>query len=589
MKKFFTLAAVIATATVSFAQMHSNMNFIGNAEFYLPSMQAQTQTAIVKDTVKVHMGSDTQTITVPDMVYASMNMTIKSFDIAGLTYTMTGSYQTGDMAFTWSTSDYSTTTTGTDGQEKAVKVTSMSAKYTHTTGELTLSVDFTYGSMPFPLHYEATGYYTTANAWNLVGRGTQGNPYKIYEAADIQAMAANITKDNKGTGEYFKMMNDINFGGTAAAPVQMPAIGKAGAEAIARVNWGFNGTFDGDNHSISGIYHTINTNSTEGKWNALFASVDTLGAISNITFTKDNYVSTYWYAGAIASVCAGSIDNCTNYADITTANGFVTGICGMVIKGSGTIKNCTNYGNLKGMTYACGITGGSQWASTITSFNYVIENCKNYGSMTTTNGVGAAGIAGTFGGDIKNCENYGDINDQDGTAKSRQYTAGIVSCPTYTTLIEGCTNNGSVKGVTKVGGIAGHFMKGDDSNVTISNCVNNGAVNATNDNAGGIVGNTGRVNGIITITNCTNNGEVTADKTETLIGNLRGNAAIVQGEGNTIAAGLKALYLDDANITAISGVNASVLKTVNGTYVKNGQLVIVKGGKQYTTAGVEIK
>ena len=41
--------------------------------------------------------------------------------------------------------------------------------------------------------------------------------------------------------------------------------------------------------------------------------------------------------------------------------------------------------------------------------------------------------------------------------------------------------------------------------------------------------------------------------------------------------------------TAIEGVETEGESIADGKYIENGQIVIVKGGKKYTVAGVEIK
>lgn len=84
---------------------------------------------------------------------------------------------------------------------------------------------------------------------------------------------------------------------------------------------------------------------------------------------------------------------------------------------------------------------------------------------------------------------------------------------------------------------------------------------------------------------CTNNGEVTSTGTSEFIGNLRGNTTIALGDGNVIGSGLKVLPLDPAP-TGISDVNVN--KTVNGVFLRNGKIVIVKNNKEYTVGGVQM-
>ena len=428
---------------------------------------------------------------------------------------------------------------------------------------------------------------TVTNAWGLKGTGTEADPYLVSTAADFKAMAEKCNAKHKGTGEYFKMTNDIDFGGSADNPVQLPAIGKDGNAKIANIAYGFDGSFDGDGHTISGIYHTESDNNAKGKYNGLFGCIDKNGVVKDIIFSKNNYITGYNYVGSIVSLNMGIIENCTNYADITATGFAAGGICGFMVNGCGTIKDCENYGNVKAMTYASGICGGSQSGKSITTYNYLIENCTNSGNLSTTNGVGSAGIAGSYSGAVKNCTNSGNADDTKGTAKSRLYTAGIVSCASFAVDIDGCTNSGSINGVKNVGGIVGNVMKGDEVTTTIKNCTNNGTVSGQDLYVAGIVGNSARAEGLVSVESCTNNGEVTSTGTAEFIGNLRGNTTIGLGEGNVIGAGLKALPLDPAP-TGINNVNANTNRTANGVFLRNGKIVIVKNNKEYTVGGVQM-
>ena len=428
---------------------------------------------------------------------------------------------------------------------------------------------------------------TVTNAWGLKGTGTEADPYLVSTAADFKAMAEKCNAKHKGTGEYFKMTNDIDFGGSADNPVQLPAIGKDGNAQIAKIAYGFDGSFDGDGHTISGIYHTESDNNAKGKYNGLFGCIDKNGVVKDIIFSKNNYITGYNYVGSIVSLNMGIIENCTNYADITATGFAAGGICGFMVNGCGTIKDCENYGDVKAMTYASGICGGSQSGKSITTYSYLIEGCTNSGNLSTSNGLGSAGIAGSYSGAVKNCTNSGNADDTKGTSKSKQYTAGIVSCASFAADIDGCTNSGSISGVKNVGGILGNVMKGDEVTTTIKNCTNNGTVSGQDLYVAGIVGNSARANGLVSVESCTNNGEVTSTGTAEFIGNLRGNTTIALGEGNVIGAGLKALPLDP-DPTGINNVNANTNRTANGVFLRNGKIVIVKNNKEYTVGGIQM-
>lgn len=571
MKKISTLFVALCAMASAVAQNHGSMNFIGNSTFTATLFNASQST--VKDTVIV--GDCNTSVTLPAMTYNGL--TIPAIKYVNLAYTMTGSYMTGDMAFVWTKQYADTTITLADNTTKELKNVSLTVTYTHTSGQLDVDATFTYGSMPSPIHYVQTGFYTQdSNEWNLVGRGTAANPYRIFEAADFKSLADNISATNKGTGQYFIVMNDIDFGGNAETPAQLPSIGKAAIANITNVAWGFNGTLDGNGKSISGIYHTENTNSDAGKFNALFSSLDTLGVIKDLTFTDNNSINSYNYAAPFACMSKGIISGCTNKANVTAANTFAAGICGYLVSGLGTIDGCKNYGNVSAQTYATGIVSGSQYAKTITELNYAVSNCENYGAMTCSKGSGAAGIVGSYSGAVTNCTNHGTI----GTADLGTGIGGIASAVMYNAKVEGCTNNGAVAGQKQVAGIVGNLMKGEDTDVTVSGCTNNGAVSGTA-NVAGIVGNSARTNGIVTLADCANEGVVTAPEGCETAGNLRGSSNIVIGEGCTINATLQKLYLDDTTsaIESVSEVTANApAYDLNGRRT-NGNGLTISGAK----------
>lgn len=439
------------------------------------------------------------------------------------------------------------------------------------------------------------GLAAIAGDWGLNGSGTEADPYQISSASDFTKMAEKISATNTGLGEYFKVMNDIDFKGTESDPVQLPAIGKAGITNITTVAWGFEGTLDGDNHEIKGIYHTNNANSIEGKFNALFSSLGENGTIKNLVFGSENYVSSYNYVAPFASVSKGVIENCTNNADINATNAFASGICGQMIRGKGTVTGCINNGNISAMTYAVGIIAGTQSGASINEYAYLIEDCVNNGTMSTLNDVGVAGIAGNYSGSVVNCTNKGDIKGNTSGKTTAQYAAGIVAVVSYPVEITGCENYGTVDGIKNVAGILAVVMKGNEAEFTLTHCKNYGPVSCTGDYVAGIIANTKRGTDekpLVTVSNCHNGGAVTSESGSEFIGNVRGTAAIALGEGNTIEGGLQN-YVLDGNST-ITGINDSFINDAaeslkDGRYLIDGELRIVKDGKIFNLQGFEIK
>lgn len=342
------------------------------------------------------------------------------------------------------------------------------------------------------------------NIYGLGGEGTEANPYQIASAEDFSAVAQKITADNTAKGEYFVLLNDIDFGGTAENPFQFPSVGKAAITNITTVAWGFEGVLNGANHTISGIYHTNCANDANGKFNALFSSLGAGGVVRNLVFGADNYVKSYNYVAPFVCINKGGvIENCVNYADIIAADFAACGICGYIVGGSGIVRNCINNGDIVAKTYASGIVAGSQSGKAVgiadaDYANVIVNNCTNNGNISTVNGVGSAGIAGAFSGVITNCTNNGDIDDSNGTSASILYTAGIVSCITYLSDVSGNVNNGDVSGGNYVGGIIGGIMKGGDETAEIFGNVNTGIVVGSGEEVSDVVGGSKRSQPIVT-------------------------------------------------------------------------------------------
>jgi hypothetical protein len=150
MKKIFTFFVALMMTSLTFAQMHGAMHFVGDAGFSAATVSGEQKS----DTLKVELGNSKagtfDKITIPDIVY-NPNMVIKSFTIDGLSYTMVGTYP--NMYFEWNVDSFTATTIGTDGQEKQITGSSLLARYYHTANKFSLTAVFSYGGMPMEITY----------------------------------------------------------------------------------------------------------------------------------------------------------------------------------------------------------------------------------------------------------------------------------------------------------------------------------------------------------------------------------------------------------------------------------------------------
>ena len=163
-------------------------------------------------------------------------------------------------------------------------------------------------------------------------------------------------------------------------------------------NLAYQGTFDGNNYSISGLY--INNSTLANVGLIGYGSADSI--VKNLTI-KNSYILAKKWIGGIVGYASGKIYNCSVEKTIIKSNEFyslIGGICGQVFKGQ--IDKCfTSLCNISGQDYVGGIVGDSSTSIVTNSYN----NSEVYGN----NSVG--GIIGLLlNGTIKNCYNTGGVN-----------------------------------------------------------------------------------------------------------------------------------------------------------------------------------
>ena len=168
----------------------------------------------------------------------------------------------------------------------------------------------------------------------------------------------------------------------------------------------FSGKFDGQGHTISGLYFN-NTNKDNypkgGTYVGLFGCVQGKTEISNVGII-DSYFHAYKYVGGICGDGNPIITNCYNAGTILGTDGSTGGICG---RNSSTIMNCYNIGLVKCNRFVGGICGYMRYGTAIT-------NCYNSGTIIATDlsdrEFVAGGICAYFqGSSIKNCYNTGEL------------------------------------------------------------------------------------------------------------------------------------------------------------------------------------
>ena len=214
----------------------------------------------------------------------------------------------------------------------------------------------------------------------------------------------------------------------------------------------YTGIFEGQNHTISGLYFK-----QEASFVGLF-SVNS-GKIANVGILDSYFYGQPYKGWQVGGVCGsntnqGAITNCYN-TGIVRGSETVGGVCG---SNYGTITNCSNKGNVGEDDESVGGVCGSNYGT--------ITNCNNAGIVSGKSYVGGVCGKNSNGGTVTNCYNTGEVR---GTS---QYIGGL-SGDNDSSSITNCNNTGEVKATGKfVGGLSG----GNYNNGTITNCYYDGTV-----------------------------------------------------------------------------------------------------------------
>lgn len=229
----------------------------------------------------------------------------------------------------------------------------------------------------------------------------------------------------------------------------------------------YTGIFDGQNHTISGLYFKQEDSYNVGLFSRNNGKIANAGILDSYFYGTskvggvcgNNYTGTItncYNTGSVSGLgtlggvsgynYTGSITNCYNTGNVSGSSGFVGGVSGYNSKG--TIINSYNAGSVSGLEYVGGVSGDNYTGS--------ITDCYNIGSVSGSEGY-VGGVSGdNNGGTITNSYNAGSVSGIE------RYVGGVNGWNEGT--ITNCYNIGSVSGSGYVGGVNG-WNKG-----TITNC-----------------------------------------------------------------------------------------------------------------------
>lgn len=390
------------------------------------------------------------------------------------------------------------------------------------------------------------------------GTGTETDPYLISNGAQLAYLAQTVNSGTGYSGEYFKLTSDIVLNDTTdweswdKDTANLNKWTPIGADSNS-----FTGTFDGNGHTVSGMYVSISDNSSASFYVGLFGyntgTIKNTGIEKSYVYVKTTGNNSYVYVAGVAGYNTGSITNCYNSGNVFSfsANSFAAGIAGYNTD-NGNIDTCCNSGEIAA-------DGNYIMAGGIAGLSYgSISNCNNSGTISSPGdnfrNVYFGGIAGTSGGSVASCCNSGDINA--GNVDSPCYvliTGGLVGYLTDNGSILDCHNTGGITAassqIANIGGLAGYLY-----NSSVINSYNTGDINTTDITIAYVGGLAGCLYNNSSVTNCYNAGNIKTDTSSSVyIGGLTG-------------------YIDDTNGSAANCYSTGIINVSNADTSRTGGL-----------------
>ena len=249
------------------------------------------------------------------------------------------------------------------------------------------------------------------------GDGSPDSPYEISTADQLENFRDIVNGASGNPAAWAVLMNDIDLSSVCGAELSNGTSWEPIGNSIRN---SYEGTFDGDGHTISGLY----INNTSDNYQGLFGRVNG-GTVQDLSVSGS--VKGDDYVGGVVGY---------NYSGIVT---------GCIFSGSGSVSGVT------GSDYVGGVVGDNGSSASV-------ENCYNTGSVNgSADSSSVGGVVGDNSGTVKNCYNT------DAVSGSGWYVGGVVGSNSGT--VENCYNTDKVSGNRSVGGVVGqNFGSGSVTN-----------------------------------------------------------------------------------------------------------------------------
>ncbi|MDO4544268.1 MAG: GLUG motif-containing protein, partial [Clostridia bacterium] len=298
------------------------------------------------------------------------------------------------------------------------------------------------------------------------GNGDEDNPYLIETGSQLAYLAQQTNADpTYTTNKYFKLTKDIVLNDTSDWQSWGSLDGNG--EIITPDNvWTtigagshfFNGIFDGNDKTVSGIY--LNGGSNQGLFGycdgatiqgvgvteSYISGTDNIGGV--VGFSLNSTVTNCYNAGMVSGTGVGiggvvgyagvysAITYCYNRGTVSSTGNSVGGIAGTIYIGS--LEKCYNLGSVSGANYVGGLVGNSADCAVTKSYN---------AGEVIANGLCAGGVVGwNEAGSVTNCYNTAKVNGVN-------FVGGVVGY-NLSSRVSTCYNIGNIIGKVEGGNTA---------------------------------------------------------------------------------------------------------------------------------------
>lgn len=248
------------------------------------------------------------------------------------------------------------------------------------------------------------------------GSGTKDDPYIINNKGQLNLLAHRVNGTygetvNNYSGTYFKLGADIKYDpDELTIDNDNNGVGDSNYEAIGGYHDGrdqyFEGIFDGQGHTVSGIRIYKSSRGYTDWYQGLFGEISDPAEVKNViladaTITGFYYTSAivgYIYTGTVSNCHAlstvtvhnvqnyaldyggiagynyyGTVTGCTSAAALTDATNSLNGVGGIVGANNGTVSQCIYLGTTLGGKYSIGAIAGENYSQGTVETSYFTD------------------------------------------------------------------------------------------------------------------------------------------------------------------------------------------------------------------------